>query len=176
MFVSLFPTEKKIACMHARPRTLFPIPKKHTGRPPLSLSLVLSQRRRNIPPQPKQPGKVVSFSRASPLCRRLPSMSSNTPQQGSVSTNSSATKTVTSSEARGQRDARIQTFLSDQSLRLVHGTVTTQQRSSSLAAAAVADIDHLGLGSSGAGAGGAVGQPVDAVPLALRGTGSQFGN
>ncbi|EFQ31719.1 uncharacterized protein GLRG_06694 [Colletotrichum graminicola M1.001] len=101
-------------------------------------------------------------------------MSSNIPQQGSVSTNPLAANTETSSEACAQRDARIQTFLSDQSLRLVHGTVATQQRSSSPAAAAVASIDQLGLSSNGAGAGCATGKSVDAVPLALRGTGSQF--
>ncbi|KAK2034257.1 hypothetical protein LX32DRAFT_724501 [Colletotrichum zoysiae] len=102
-------------------------------------------------------------------------MSSTAPQQGSVCTDSSTAEIRTPHETRGQRDARIQTFLSDQALRPVHGTVTTQQRTSSLAAAA-ADIDRLGLGSSGTGTGGGVVQSVDVVPLTLRGTGSQFLN
>ncbi|KAK2015464.1 hypothetical protein LZ32DRAFT_656490 [Colletotrichum eremochloae] len=103
-------------------------------------------------------------------------MSSTTPQQGSVQTDPSTAKTETSHEVCAQRDSRIQTFLSDQALRLVNETVATQQRSSSPVAAAVANIDRLGLGSSGAGTGGAIGQSVNVVPINLRGTGSQFVN
>ncbi|KAK1977692.1 hypothetical protein LZ30DRAFT_691964 [Colletotrichum cereale] len=101
-------------------------------------------------------------------------MSSTTPQQGSVGTNSS-TRTITTQEARDQSDARIQAFLSDQALRL-HGTVATQQRSSSPVTAAIANVDQVGLGSGGGAAGGATGQPVDTAPIALRGIGSQSAN
>ncbi|KZL72060.1 hypothetical protein CI238_00814 [Colletotrichum incanum] len=88
-------------------------------------------------------------------------MASTTPQQGSVST---------------QRDARIETFLSDQALGRGHGATATQQISLSPVAAAIAYANQLGLGSGGAGAGGAVGRSIIVVPANLRGTGSQFRN
>ncbi|KAK1991519.1 hypothetical protein LX36DRAFT_345715 [Colletotrichum falcatum] len=163
--------------MHRRPRTPLQSQRSQQAQRPPALIVLLLQTTQTPPfSLAKTPPKTLPFpGRASTLFRHFPGMSSTAAQQGSVSADTPTARTgITSHEARGQRDARIQTFLSDQTLRLVHPTVASQQRSSLLAAAAVADIDRLGLGSSGAGTGGAVGQPVNVVPLILRGAGSQF--
>ncbi|TQN65692.1 hypothetical protein CSHISOI_09766 [Colletotrichum shisoi] len=89
-------------------------------------------------------------------------MASTTPQQGSVNTETQAARTVSQQEAQIQRDARIRHFVSDQSLGRAQGTAA--------AAAVVANVDRLGLGS---GNGGATYRP-PTHDVRLRGTGSQF--
>ncbi|WQF78483.1 hypothetical protein CDEST_03497 [Colletotrichum destructivum] len=91
-------------------------------------------------------------------------MASTTPQQGSVNTETQAARTVSQQEAQSQRDARIRDFLSDRSLGRAQGTAA--------AAAVVANVDRLGLGSGNDGA--THRSPTHEVPVSLRGAGSQF--
>ncbi|KAK6226535.1 hypothetical protein QIS74_00090 [Colletotrichum tabaci] len=91
-------------------------------------------------------------------------MTSTAPEQGSVNTNTQAARAGSQQEAQSQRDARIGDFVSDQSLGRAQGTA--------VAAAVVANVDRLGLGSGNGGA--TYRPPTHDVPVSLRGAGSQF--